>query len=171
MVRILQQGWVWPWGVAVGCGWVRHRPLLLPTSTLFRRPVCILLLLLVIVSCLKLKKSCWLLESPYRPLQFKMADFSESTPFLADNDHSDNYDETEHHIAITAPARSHFKLPLKVLTILVSLLCISIFSLLIASYIFINGGPFERTERSQDAIRDLAICVCILLIVSISALV
>jgi hypothetical protein len=88
-----------------------------------------------------------------------MADRSESTPFLADNDHGDNYYETENHVTMTVPARSHFKHPLKILTIVISLLCISTFGLLIASYILIKIGPFEYTYSSRDAIRDLAICV------------
>jgi len=90
----------------------------------------------------------------------KMADNSDTTPFLADNDHSDNYDETEHHISKKSPANTHFKLPIKILTIIISVLSFSICGILIGSYVFINTGPFEYTYGSSESVRDLAICVC-----------
>jgi hypothetical protein len=88
-----------------------------------------------------------------------MADNSDTTPFLADNDHGDNYDETEHHITKKSPANAHFKLPIKILTIIISVLSLSICGILIGSYVFINTGPFQYTYGSSESIRDLAICV------------
>jgi hypothetical protein len=90
----------------------------------------------------------------------KMADNSDTTPFLADNDHGDNYDETEHYITKKSPANAHFKLPIKILTIIISVLSFSICGILIGSYVFINTGPFEYTYGSSESVRDLAICVC-----------
>ncbi|OCK92855.1 uncharacterized protein K441DRAFT_662504 [Cenococcum geophilum 1.58] len=91
---------------------------------------------------------------------------SENTPFLADNDHSDNYDETESHVTKTSPANAHFKRPIKILTIFISLFSISIFGLLIASYVLIQVGPFQYTYSSPDRVRDLAICLFVNFILS-----
>ena len=88
-----------------------------------------------------------------------MPDDSSSTPLLADNDHSDNYDETESYIIKTLPANAYFKLPIQILTILISFFSISIFGLLIASYVLMNNGPFGYISSSEEGARDLGICV------------
>ena len=89
-----------------------------------------------------------------------MADHSDTTPFIPDNDHSDNHEETESHITKKSPANAHFKLQIKILTIIVSVLSFSICGILIGSYVFINTGPFQYTYSSSESVRDLAICVC-----------
>jgi hypothetical protein len=94
-----------------------------------------------------------------------MTEDSESTPFLADNDHDDNDEERENHVTMALPASYHFKYPLKILTIVISLLCISIVGLLIASYILLKVGPFENAYLSQDGTRDLAIGVSTIFLV------
>lgn len=89
---------------------------------------------------------------------------SESTPFLADNDHDNNYVEAEGRVSKTLPANGHFKLAIKILSIIVTALSILITGLLIASYVLIRVGPFVYTYISKDRVRDLAICVGFLLI-------
>jgi hypothetical protein len=88
-----------------------------------------------------------------------MPDPMERTALLADNDHTDNYDETEGDISKPTPAHAHFKLPIKILTIFVSVLSIAIFVLLIASFFLLTVGPIQYTYPSQKGVRDLAICV------------
>jgi hypothetical protein len=88
-----------------------------------------------------------------------MASGSENTPFLADNDHRDSYDEAEGGFTKIPPANAHFRRPIRILTGVVSFLSLSIFGLLIASYILLNVGPFEWNWGSKEAIQDLAICV------------
>jgi hypothetical protein len=88
-----------------------------------------------------------------------MPDHSETTPFLADNDHSDNYEETDNHFTKKSPVNAYFKLPIKILTIVISALSFSIFGLLIASYVLIKTGPFQYTFSAEGSVRDLAICV------------
>jgi hypothetical protein len=88
----------------------------------------------------------------------KMADSSDTTPFLADNDHGDNCEES--HVTKRSPANAHFKLPIKILSIIISVLSFLICGILIGSYIFINTGPFQYTYGSSESVRDLAICIC-----------
>jgi hypothetical protein len=80
---------------------------------------------------------------------------AEHTPFLA----RDDGDEFEHHPIKIAPANSHFKRPLTVLTALISFLSLSMFALVIASYVLVSTGPFIYIWNSKDALRDLAIVV------------
>jgi len=83
---------------------------------------------------------------------------AEHTPFLAREDDGDEY---EHHPIKIAPANSHFKRPIAVLTTLVAFLSFGIFALLIASYVMVSTGPFIYIWSSKEAIRDLAIVVSI----------
>ncbi len=90
-----------------------------------------------------------------------MADHSENTPFLADNDHGDSHDESGSHFIKVTPANSHFRRTIRILTSLTSFLSLSIFGLLIASYVVLNVAPLQFKWGSDEAIRDLAICVSI----------
>lgn len=94
----------------------------------------------------------------------------ERTALLADNDHSDSYDETEGDVSKPTPTHAHFKVPIKILTILVSVLSIAIFVLLVASYVLLSVGPFQYTYPSQKGVRDLAICLFVNFILSIPTL-
>jgi hypothetical protein len=96
--------------------------------------------------------------------RFKMASQpgpSESTPLLAGNDQTDHQDEIESHSLKASPANAHFKLPIQILTIITSFLSLSIFGLLIATYVLIATGPFNfyYFGVTQDAVRHLAITV------------
>jgi hypothetical protein len=84
---------------------------------------------------------------------------AERTPFLADNDHNDDYDGRESHITKKSPANAHFKGPIKILTIVISFLCLTVFGLLITSYVLLQLGSFNYTYSAEAGIRDLSICV------------
>jgi hypothetical protein len=88
-----------------------------------------------------------------------MADHSENTPFLADNDHGDSHDESGSHFIKVTPANSHFRRTIRILTSLTSFLSLSIFGLLIASYVVLNVAPVQFKWGPDEAIRDLAICL------------
>jgi hypothetical protein len=90
-----------------------------------------------------------------------MADHSENTPFLADNDHGNNYDESQGDFIKVSPANSHFRRPIRILTGIISFLSLSVFGLLVASYVLLKVAPFQYTWGPQEAIRGLAICVSI----------
>lgn len=86
-----------------------------------------------------------------------MAERSESTPFLADNDHVDDYDPNN--FSRVLPANAHFKKPLRVLSGVISFLSLGVFGLLIASYVLLNVGPFQYIWGSKEVTRDLSIVV------------
>jgi hypothetical protein len=92
-----------------------------------------------------------------------MASRSEETPFLADNDHGDDYDEGESGFIKYTPANSHYRRPIRILSGVISFLSLSIFGVLIACYVLINVGPFQYTWGTREASRDLAIVVSTLL--------
>jgi hypothetical protein len=95
-----------------------------------------------------------------------MADDSESTPFLADNDHDQDTtpikDPEDDVMKVALPANTHFKRPIKILTI-----CVSAFSgiatvILIAAFVIIKVGPFMAyTYGAQYVVQDLGITVSI----------
>jgi len=95
-----------------------------------------------------------------------MSDDHENTPFLADNEHNDTYDETDSDVVKVSPANANFRVPLKILTSFSSVLSFLIFGLLIASYVFIITGQFQSTYDAQRTVRDLAICLFVNLILS-----
>ena len=89
-----------------------------------------------------------------------MAIDPEDTPFLADNEHIESYDERESHSLNILPANAHFKLPLKVLAIFSITLSLIVLGLLIISYIMVDSGPFgSGIWSTKDAIRCLALFV------------
>lgn len=88
-----------------------------------------------------------------------MAGRSEETPFLADTDHGDNYDDGEGGFTKYTPANSHFRRPIRIFASVISLLSLAICGLLIACYVLINVGPFQYKWGTREAARDLAICV------------
>jgi hypothetical protein len=95
---------------------------------------------------------------------------AESTPFLADSDHDDDYERESHPIK-TQPANARFKRPIKLLSAFNSFLSLGAFGLLIASYILTSTGPFNYTYRTNEAIRDLAIVVSTVLYFSLLVLI
>ncbi|KAH8801419.1 hypothetical protein F5884DRAFT_862117 [Xylogone sp. PMI_703] len=95
-----------------------------------------------------------------------MASNSETTPFLADDDHDDSYGGEESHPIKTSEANSYFKRPIRILTSLIAFFCLSVFGLLIASYVMVEVGPFVYTYSSEESIRSLAICLFINFILS-----
>ncbi|RFU26831.1 hypothetical protein B7463_g9504, partial [Scytalidium lignicola] len=95
-----------------------------------------------------------------------MASHSENTPFLADNDHDDSYGGEESHPVKTSYANSHFQRPLRILTSVTAFFCLSVFGLLITSYVLLQVGPFVYTYSSEDSIRDLAICLFVNFVLS-----
>lgn len=80
----------------------------------------------------------------------------ETTPFLSPNG---NGDDRETNSPPTAPATPHFKQPLKILAMIVSIVSLSAFGILLASYVCMAQGPFGSVYSSQDTARDLLICV------------
>jgi len=88
-----------------------------------------------------------------------MARRSEETPFLAGTDPGDNYDDEDSSFTKCTQANSHFRRPIKIFTSVISLLSLAICVLLIASYVLITVGPFQYKWGTQEASRDLAICV------------
>lgn len=88
-----------------------------------------------------------------------MAEPSEGTPFLSDNDHRDTHDEPEDNYVKELPANSHFKQPLRILTAIISLLSLGVGIVLVAAVIFVKTGPFEHAYHTSEEARDLAICV------------
>lgn len=93
-----------------------------------------------------------------------MADDSENTPFLADHDHGDgvnghNDDDYEASPAKT-PANSHFKRPIKALTIVLVIFSALTVMLAIASFVMIQVAPFKGYIYSaREVLKDLGICV------------
>ncbi|KAE9362948.1 hypothetical protein N431DRAFT_390431 [Stipitochalara longipes BDJ] len=87
-----------------------------------------------------------------------MAEPSEGTPFLSDNDHQDTHDEPEDDYVKPLPANSHFKQPLRILAAVISLLSLGVGIVLIAAIIFAKTGPFEHVYHTTEEARDLAIC-------------
>jgi len=85
-----------------------------------------------------------------------MAEPSEGTPFLADNEHS--HDDPESDYVKPLPANSHFKKPIRILAAIISLLSLGIGALLIVCCVVVQVGPFEYTWGTGEAARDLAIC-------------
>lgn len=83
---------------------------------------------------------------------------AESTPFLAQSDDGDDYDNESHPIK-TRPANAHFKRPIKLLTILNSFLSIAVFGLLIATFVLTSTGSFNNVYSTKETLRDLAIVV------------
>ena len=84
---------------------------------------------------------------------------SDYTPLMADTDYMHSHDEIDCQRLKALPANSYFKFTLKAFTIIISLLSLVIFGLLMATHAWISVGPFDYTGRTQDAIRDLVICV------------
>ena len=87
-----------------------------------------------------------------------MAEPSEGTPFLADNDHH-GHDEQDDDYIKPLPANSHFKKPLRILTSIVCLLSLGVGIVSIAAIIFARTGPFVQHYHVVEEARDLAICV------------
>jgi len=93
-----------------------------------------------------------------------MAGPSDSTPLLADSDHIDSHDEVESHPFEPSPAEAHLNRPIKILTIIIWFLSLSIFGLLIATDVLINKGPFQYTWTAKELVRHLAVCLFVNLI-------
>ena len=92
-----------------------------------------------------------------------MAEPSDGTPFLSDNDRQDVHEELEDDYVKPLPANSHFKMPLRILTSIICLLSLGVGIVLIAAVIFVRTGPFENTYHTTEEARDLAICVSVYL--------
>jgi hypothetical protein len=88
-----------------------------------------------------------------------MADPSEGTPFLSDNDHRDHHNEPEDDYVKPLPANFHFKLALRILTAVICFLSLGVGIVLIAAIVFVNTGPFEHPYHTKEEARDLVICV------------
>jgi hypothetical protein len=93
-----------------------------------------------------------------------MADDSESTPFLTDNDHDQDTAPVQHPeddvVKATFPVNAYFKRPVKIVTI-----CVSLFSgvnvmILITAFVILQVGPFRGYYYGADyAIQALGITV------------
>ena len=75
-------------------------------------------------------------------------------------DDNDQIGEENYSIRVL-PANSHFKRSLKIITILISDLSISVFALLIFTYVKLSNGPFYSTWGSRDYVKELSIVVCL----------
>jgi hypothetical protein len=90
-----------------------------------------------------------------------MADDSESTPFLADNDHTAHIDDSENDdTGKTVRPSVHFKRPIKIIKIILAFLSLSTFGILIAAFIIIASSPnIDYTWGSKQIIKELGTCV------------
>lgn len=94
-----------------------------------------------------------------------MADDSENTPFLTDNDHEDDvnnfHGEENEAVASKIPANSHFKRSIKALTIVLAIFSALTVMMAIASFVLIQIAPFKGyTYNARDVLKDLGVCVC-----------
>ncbi|KAG4438623.1 hypothetical protein IFR05_005906 [Cadophora sp. M221] len=101
-----------------------------------------------------------------------MADHSENTPFLADNDHNDevNRQDGDDYEASPAktPANSHFKRSIKALTIVLVIFSALTVMLAIASFVMIQVSSFKGyIYGAREVLKDLGICAFVALILSI----
>jgi hypothetical protein len=89
----------------------------------------------------------------------KMAESSESTPFLASNDRPD--DTNARNDAL--PANAHFKRPIKILTICASIASVLGAIFLTASFITVQAAPFTPfpgyTYGARFILQELGTCV------------
>jgi hypothetical protein len=95
-----------------------------------------------------------------------MADDSESTPFLTDNDHDQDTAPVQHPeddvMKATVPVNTYFKRPVKILSI-----CVSLFSgintmILITAFVILQVAPFRGYTYGTDyAVQALGITVSI----------
>lgn len=95
-----------------------------------------------------------------------MADSSESTPFLASNDRADDTDaltNAEDEIPTkTLPANAHFKRPIKILIICVSIASLLGVIFLAASYIIVYVGSYQGYNYNvRFVLRELGTCLFI----------
>ena len=96
-----------------------------------------------------------------------MSGTSDYTPLMADTDHMHCHDEIDGQRLKALPSNAYFKFTLKAFTIIISLLSLVNFCLLMATHAWISVGPFNYTSNTQEAIRDLVICVSHFFIYSI----
>ncbi|PVH83938.1 hypothetical protein DL98DRAFT_91209 [Cadophora sp. DSE1049] len=101
-----------------------------------------------------------------------MADDSENTPFLSDNDHDDEVNtfhaEDDDAQITKSPANSHFKRPIKALTIVLAIFSALVVMVAVASFVVIQVASFNGyTYNARDELKDLGICTFISLILSI----
>jgi hypothetical protein len=93
-----------------------------------------------------------------------MANESESTPFLTDNDYNQDTAPVQHPeddvVKATFPVNAYFKRPVKIVTI-----CVSLFSgvnmmILITAFVILQVGPFRGYIYGADyAVQALGITV------------
>ncbi|KAH7327087.1 hypothetical protein BKA65DRAFT_509908 [Rhexocercosporidium sp. MPI-PUGE-AT-0058] len=100
-----------------------------------------------------------------------MADNSENTPFLTDNDHDDGIDaqdNEEYEVPLTkTPANSQFKRSIKALTIVLVIFLVLTVMLAIASFVMIQVVPFKGyIYNAREVLKDLGICTFVALILS-----
>lgn len=100
-----------------------------------------------------------------------MADDTESTPFLTDNDHDQDTtpvkDPEDDVMKATLPVNAHFKRPIKILTSCVSFLSGITTMILIAAFVIIQVGPFRGyTYAAQYVVQALGITAFVSLILS-----
>jgi hypothetical protein len=100
----------------------------------------------------------------YRLNSQRMADSSESTPFLASSDRPDDtnaLNDSEDEIPTkTLPANAHFKRPIKILTICVSTASVLGTIFLTASFIIVHLAPFTGyTYNAPYVLQELGTCV------------
>jgi hypothetical protein len=95
-----------------------------------------------------------------------MADESESTPFLTDNDHDQDTAPVQHPkddvVKASFPVSAYFKRPVKIVMICVSLLSGVNTMILITAFVILQVGPFRGYIYGADyAIQALGITVSI----------
>ncbi|KAH7379831.1 hypothetical protein BKA64DRAFT_686446 [Cadophora sp. MPI-SDFR-AT-0126] len=101
-----------------------------------------------------------------------MADGSENTPFLSDNEHDGEtngfLDEVGEAPLTKASANSHFRRTIKALTIVLAVFSTLVVMVAIASFVVIQVASFNGyTYNARDGLKDLGICTFISLIISI----
>jgi type IV secretory pathway VirB6-like protein len=100
------------------------------------------------------------------PQPSKMADDSESTPFLTNNGHDQDTAPVQHPeddvVKATFPVNAYFKRPVKIVTICVSLFSGVSMMILIAAFAILQVAPFTAFYYGADyAIKALGITVSI----------
>ncbi|RDW91788.1 hypothetical protein BP5796_01182 [Coleophoma crateriformis] len=86
-----------------------------------------------------------------------MAYDPENTPFLADNDHSGDYEGGESYSSKSTPVNAHFKRPLRIVKSVVTLLSLLTTILVVVCYIFVQNGPFEYIRSTTAQLVPLGI--------------
>ncbi|RDW79393.1 hypothetical protein BP6252_04031 [Coleophoma cylindrospora] len=100
-----------------------------------------------------------------------MAYDSENTPFLAETDHGDDYEDGETYSSKSTPANTHFKRPLRIVKSVVTLLSLLTTVLVVVCFIFVQNGPFEYIWSTKAHLLSLGIVLFVNFLLSLPAVV